>query len=369
MGTSRRQPFSLGSTSGSGEGFLQRIIATTQDAVVFIDAEARIVEFNPAAEEMFGYSAAEAIGKNVKILMPEPYRSEHDGYIQKYEATGEARAIGRIRTVKGRHRSGEVFLLELSVTRLPDDEVVRYAAFLRDVSEKVELQRKLIEKERLASLGTASAMLAHEIGNPLNNMFLEAQLLARKVRKRGAEADYGRATTSILEEIARLRTLLDEFRSIAQAVAAKFAPCSLAEVVRYTARHSEQAASLAAVRIECDLCDDGTILGDAGKLKQVFHNLAKNAIEAMPGGGTLVMTVREDDEKVVAEVSDTGTGLPDGIDLFDLFTTTKEQGTGLGLAIVRQLVATHNGSIAWADNEGGGARFTLVFPKLASAVP
>lgn len=135
--------------------------------------------------------------------MPEPYKKEHDGYLENYKRTGEARAIGTIRTVKGRRKSGEVFPLELSITELPPDSPVRYAAFLRDISEKSEMQAKLLEQERLASLGMASSILAHEVGNPLNSIGLEAQLLSRRMNK---TADPGAPRIgNILEEIERLR--------------------------------------------------------------------------------------------------------------------------------------------------------------------
>src|SRR5690606_16475359 len=122
------------------EGILARIIAATQDSVIFIDSQARIVQFNRSAELTFGYQESEVIGRNVSMLMPEPYQREHDSYLKSYEKTGKARAIGTIRAVKGRRKDGEIFPLELSVTELPGDSPVRYAAFLRDISEKTALQ-------------------------------------------------------------------------------------------------------------------------------------------------------------------------------------------------------------------------------------
>ena len=159
------------------ERALRQLIATTQDGVVFMDGDSRIVLFNAAAEEMFGYSADEVVGQKVTMLMGAPYREEHDGYVSHYEATGERRAIGTIRTVIGVRKTGEAFPIELNVTELRGQGRVRYGAFLRDISEKVSLQEQLIERERLAAMGSAAAMLAHEIGNPLNNMYIQAQIL------------------------------------------------------------------------------------------------------------------------------------------------------------------------------------------------
>ena len=145
------------------ERSLHSLIETTQDAVISIDRRARIVMFNAAAERVFGYSRAEVSGKKISMLMAEPYATEHDGYIARYESTGEPRAIGRIRTVSARRKSGETFPIELSVTQIASGEEVNYAAFIRDISEKVKLQQQAVESERLATIGTMAAKFSHEL--------------------------------------------------------------------------------------------------------------------------------------------------------------------------------------------------------------
>ncbi|MDX2169156.1 MAG: PAS domain-containing sensor histidine kinase [Deltaproteobacteria bacterium] len=121
----------------------QAILGTARDAIVAIDRQARVSLFNPAAEAVFGYRAAEVLGRNVSLLMPPPYRDEHDGYVARYEATGEAHAIGRIRTVEGRRKSGEVFPIELSVSESRVGDEVLYTAILRDVSERRRFEEAL----------------------------------------------------------------------------------------------------------------------------------------------------------------------------------------------------------------------------------
>jgi two-component system sensor kinase FixL len=118
----------------------------------------------------------------VNLLMAEPYAGEHDGYIERYERTKEPRAIGRIRVVAARRKNGDVFPIELSVTEIHTDQEVHYAAFIRDISEKVRLQEQLLDNERLATIGATAAKLAHEIGNPLNSMSITLQLLQRRLR-------------------------------------------------------------------------------------------------------------------------------------------------------------------------------------------
>ena len=303
------------------------------------------------------------MGRNVNLLMPEPYRKEHDGYLEHYKRTGEARAIGTIRTVKGKRKSGEVFPLELSITELPPDSPVRYAAFLRDISEKSEMQAKLLEQERLASLGMASSILAHEVGNPLNNIGLEAQLLSRRMKK--TDDPSAPRIASILEEIERLRRLLDDFRSVARAHQRAFEPCDLADIVDYTARHIEQQARDSRIVLERKVeWGAAVVQGHPDKLRQVAPNLAKNAIEAMPDGGTLRLTVTAQGDLAVLTVEDTGTGVPEGVKILDAFQTTKPNGTGLGLAIVNQIVTSHRGCLSWQSAPGKGPVFRVALPMI-----
>jgi len=121
------------------EDQLYNLIQTTQDAVVSIDQQGCIDTFNPAAERIFGYTYAEVQGQKVQLLMPEPYASEHDEYVARYQRTGEPYAIGRVRTVAARRKDGEVFPIELSVIEFAVGSESRYDAFIRDISEKVRL--------------------------------------------------------------------------------------------------------------------------------------------------------------------------------------------------------------------------------------
>ena len=115
------------------------------------------------------------------MLMPEPYTTEHDGYIERYERTGEPHAIGRIRTVTAKRKNGETFPIELSVAKIPTDHEMQYGAFIRDISDKTRLQQHAVESERLATIGTMATKFGHELGNPLNGMSLTIQLLEQRL--------------------------------------------------------------------------------------------------------------------------------------------------------------------------------------------
>ena len=167
------------------------------------------------------------------MLMAQPFATEHDGYIARYEATGEPRAIGRIRTVSARRKNGETFPIELSVTQIATGEEVNYAAFIRDISEKVKLQQQAVESERLATIGTMAAKFGHELGNPLNGMSLTIQLLEQRLRKQAATSDEQVASTlsRLKSEISRLNTLLQDFRSLSRKENYNFQPISVAALV------------------------------------------------------------------------------------------------------------------------------------------
>lgn len=340
------------------------VIASTQDAFIFIDNRARIIAFNASAERIFGYRAEEVLGKKVDLLMPEPYRSQHDGYIEHYEQTGEARAIGRIRVVQGQRKCGEVFPIELSVTQVGAEDEARYAAFIRDISETVRLRQKSAERERLAAVGTTSAKFAHEVGNPLNGMLMNLQLIQRRIAK-GVEAQQlAPLIERVNQEVRRLTGLLNEFRSMSRRqtfVLRKIQPHSLLE--DFLTDHEEEYAARG-VAVESEWPSSLPLVQlDREKLTQVLLNLAKNAIEAMgEGGGVLGLRIRKDDECLVFEVSDTGGGIPEGVDVFEPFVTTKGEGTGLGLPVARQIVAAHGGELDFHSEPGRGTTFYLRLP-------
>ncbi|MBI4529691.1 MAG: PAS domain S-box protein [Deltaproteobacteria bacterium] len=349
------------------ESWLESLIHTTQDAVISIDRQGRIVLFNPAAERMFGYRSAEVQGRKVNILMLAPYASEHDGYISRYERTGEPRAIGRIRTVEARRKSGEVFPAELSLTEVAsnESEEVRYAAFIRDMSEKTRLQEQLIENSRLAAIGVTAAKIAHEIGNPLNGMSLTAQCLERQLIRgeSGSEEAVQSSLRSLREEIRRLSDLLQDLRSLSRREEYHFQPTTVAGVAGEVFSIEKENYTVRGVRVEQEFPGDLPLIrADRNKIKQALWNLSKNAVEAMPQGGTLTIRARRSGTGVVLEIGDTGIGVPPGVDIFEPFTTTKNSGSGLGLVVVRQIVAAHGGNLTYTSEPGKGTTFRLTLP-------
>jgi PAS domain S-box-containing protein len=348
------------------ESWLRNLVGTTQDALVSIDRRGCIVLFNASAERIFGYTADEIVGRRVNLLMAEPYAREHDDYIARYEKTGEARAIGRIRTVTARRKSGELFPIELSVTEIGSDEEVHYAAFIRDISEKVKLQAQLLESERLAAIGTMAAKFAHELGNPLNGMSLTIQLLEQRFgRSSVSTEDRVAATVSRLKrEIARLNLLLRDFRALSRREKFNFRRTSVQSLITEALELELPRFRGLGIEVRYEFpARLPDIAVDADKMKQVILNLANNSVDAMPRGGKLTVKTMASDDAVVFEISDTGNGIPPDADVFESFFTTKPHGTGIGLTVVREIVRGHGGSVSYRSEPGKGTSFFIRLPR------
>lgn len=230
--------------------------------------------------------------------------------------------------------------------------------------ERRRLQQELVASERLAAVGETAATLAHEIANPLNGMYLQGQLMQRRLRKvPDLDPKIMEAMELLLAENVRLTQLLQEFRSLSRGEHIALAPVDVVAVVDRVLALNGPLLEAGGIAIEREIeGEPPAIDGDQGKLTQVFMNLIKNAAEAMPNGGTLTVDVAVADRQIAVEVHDTGVGLPDGVDVFQPFRTTKASGTGLGLSVARQILAAHEGTIGCRARAGGGTTFRVALP-------
>jgi len=351
------------------EAWLRNLVATTQDAVVSIDRRGCVVLFNQSAERIFGYKAGEIVGRKVNVLMGDPYAAEHDGYIERYENTGEPRAIGRIRTVTARKKDGTLFPIELSVTEIDIDQNVHYAAFIRDISDKVELQKQLMESEKLAAIGGTAAKIGHEIANPLNGIYLTLQLVEQRLSRQASVDERVIADVMrIKKEIGRLNQLVQEFRTLSRQQDYHFRPMNVAPLLNETLDLQQLVLEGRSIIINRHIADDlPAVSVDEDRMKQALLNLIKNAGEAMPNGGTLTVAVTASDLSVAIQIKDTGIGIAPGSDVFQPFFTTKKEGTGLGLIIVRQIILAHRGTIVYDSEPGQGTTFHITLPRIAAS--
>jgi len=237
------------------------------------------------------------------------------------------------------------------------------------ITDLTELKRQaaLVEEaRRLAVMGGMAAVLAHEIANPLNGIFTVIQVMQRYLSAREGSAPDVFLTTNLGDlrlEIERLAGLLESFRTLARVPLLQLGPVDIRLLLSEVEKMIGGAPEYPAIEITHAFPVEMPVLtADAERLKQIFLNLFKNAIEAMPSGGKLTVGVAPHDKDVVINISDTGSGIPKGVDIFQPFTTTKPQGTGLGLAVVRELLAAHGGTISYTSKQGEGTTFQVVLP-------
>ncbi len=357
---------------------LRSILDTVPDGVVVIDRDGLMTSFSPAAERMFGWTAAEAVGKNVSLLMPEPHATAHDAYIQRYHRTQEKRIIGAGRVVVGQRKDGSTFPMELAVgeTKGP---VPSYTGFIRDLTETQEtetrlqeLQNELVHVSRLTAMGEMASTLAHELNQPLSAI---ANLLtgSRRLIDRGREADQAKVRDAIdraATQALRAGEVIHRMRDFVRRGASERDVESLSKLI-------EEASALALigekdrqvdVRLSLDPAADA-VYADRVQVQQVLLNLIRNGIDAMHDGeprrrALLISTEITDEGWSRVSVADTGPGIADAVRerLFQPFMTTKAQGMGVGLSISRSIIEAHGGRI-WAEaNPGGGALFRFTLP-------
>jgi signal transduction histidine kinase len=258
--------------------------------------------------------------------------------------------------------------LELRVQERTAELVAANETLRVEMIERQRAQEKLRHSQRLAAIATAAAKLAHEIGNPLNGLATTVQILERSLGKQQPLAEELLSSTvqDLKQEINRLQSLLQGWRALARPQQLNLQPTFLATLIAEVLRPQVPYYVERGIQLEQIFSPEfPLVIADQEKLAQVLLNLCKNAVEAMPQGGTLTLRGCSMEAHVLLEVSDTGVGIPEGLNIFEPFTTTKEAGTGLGLAIVQQIVAAHQGTIIYTSTPSQGTTFTITLPTAA----
>ncbi|QCK86440.1 PAS domain S-box protein [Phreatobacter aquaticus] len=359
------------------EAHLTSILETVPDAMIVIDEQGAVQSFSRAAERLFGYAPAEVTGQNINMLMPSPYREQHDGYLQRYHTTGERKIIGIGRVVVGQRKDGSTFPMELSVGEMRSAGARFFTGFIRDLTERQqtetrmqELQSELIHMSRFTALGEMASTLAHEINQPLTAIANYLKGCNRILsRMEGGEVPMLQEGVNMAAEQAlRAGKVIRHLRDFVSRGESEHHIESLPKLIEEASALALVGGKERGVRVAMRLdLKAALVLADRIQVQQVLLNLIRNAIEAMDDSARRELTIatRADDGDGTVEISirDTGGGIADEIlaRLFQPFVTSKQQGMGVGLSICRTIVEAHGGKI-WAEaNPGGGTifRFTL----------
>jgi PAS domain S-box-containing protein len=379
-------------TLRTSEAMFRGVLDGAPDGMIIVDRAGLIVLVNRQALTLFSASTEELVGRPVEILLPEAYRATHHQHREAFHEAPRARSMGAGMELLARRLDGAEFPVEISLSPLESDRGILVIAAVRDITERkrteaslqalreeaerrrVEAERAALEQaarraEKLASLGTLAAGLAHELNNPIGIMSSRIELILLEDAALSAEL---RDDLQVLQRQAqRVAKITNGLLSFARQSSGDRGPVDLNHVVQETLALAERQIEKEGVRFAIELAPDlPAIFGDADTLQQVVLNLLTNARDALAaGGGDIhIRTARREGRPDFVElvVADTGPGIaPEDLTrLFDPFFTTKPAGTGLGLSISHGIVREHGGTIDVESSPGRGTRFVLAFPAI-----
>src|SRR5262249_33482065 len=360
-------------------GRMQALFETAVDGAILIDTRGVVLMFNPACEKLFGYSADEAIGKNVKMLMPEPYRREHDGYIANYLDTRKPKIIGIGREVVGQRKDGSTFPMDLSVGEAKQEGGGSiFVGIIHDLTSRKRTEEQLAQAQKMEAVGQLSGGLAHDFNNLLTVVVGNAETLSLALKARPDLKQAADMIATAGERGAELTRRLLAF-SRRQMLQPAQINCnrlidSMQRMLWRTLRED--------IEIRIALAPDlWPAFADASQLESAILNLAINARDAMPDGGGLSIStanVSVDEHYrdrypevtpgnyVLIAVTDTGDGMPPEVlsRAFEPFFTTKEvgKGSGLGLSMVYGFMKQSNGHVSIYSEVGLGTTVRLYLP-------
>ena len=354
------------------------VLDAVVDAIVTIDDRGTIQSVNRATIQIFGYMEAELIGEPVTKLMPQPYKAQHQTYVENYLGSQQPQIIGIGRELTAVKKDGVVFPIYLAVSEIKSDEGMYFVGIIRDLSEQKAAEDALLEQReqatqagRLATMGEMTASIAHEINQPLTAISMYAQALLRLMAKPEVDNEKVREALEklnnqsiragdVIERIQRFVTQVDGERDFIE----------LNKLVRDIRQLADGDARLHGIDISLQLdAHLSEVFCDSVQIQQVVLNLGRNAVDAMyeidcEHGRVVTITTQRVGEWAVLEVGDCGPGISDRIaeTLFTPFNSTKRNGMGMGLAICKNIVDEHRGELTFRNEDPFGATFIMRLP-------
>ena len=339
------------------QAFSDNLVENMPMGLVAMDRESRIIAFNQTAEFVLRKTAGEVIGQMAEDVLPEACRDLLRTLAVEKQII--AKEIDCFLT------DGRMIPLEVIATVLEEEDGARGVVVLfRDITEIKQLKKEIAQSQRLASLGSLAAGVAHEIRNPLSSIKGFATYFKERYRD---NPDDSQTADIMVQEVDRLNRVIGQLLDYARPMTMNRRETAIQTVIQHALRMIESQAREKGVVIQTELqADVVAVLIDPDRIKQVFLNLYLNAIGAMEGGGILsVALLSMTDRRIRIEVRDTGVGIdPKDLNrIFDPYFTTKSSGTGLGLAIVQKIIEAHRGEIQVASTPGLGTTVSVILPE------
>ena len=350
------------------QSLLAAIVESSDDAIISKDLNGRVTSWNSAAARMYGYSPQEMVGQSILKIVPERLHEEEQDILRRL---GQGERIDHFETTRV-HKSGRELCVSLTISPVRNNkgQIVGASKIARDVGQIGEMQQQLIQSEKIAATGRMAATIAHEINNPLEAVVNLIYLARVNPSVNDLVREYLRTAEREIERVSLIaRQTLGFFRDTQGP-----AEVGIADLVDEVLAVYGSKLSYNHIFVERHYSPARPIVGRRGELTQVLANLVSNAIDAMPNGGGLVVSVTEDrllgDVGLRLQLQDQGTGIPEDQlgQVFDaFFTTKKERGTGIGLWLSRQFIEAHGGTIHVTSSTSGhdrGTCFSIFLPYL-----
>lgn len=345
------------------------VLDSINDAIVTIDSSHKVILFNQKAEQIFGYSKEEVVGKDLTTIMSHNCARDHRAAVKRYLNTGIPKLIGLHSEIVATRKGNIPFPASITFYVSKLDGETYFSAIIKDLTEIKDMEERLTVCQNLAGLGRMVAEVTHELKNPLMIIGGFARQLKKYIRDESGE----KKLEIILKEIERLEVLIRDLKEYHMVKIQSKSQVDINPLIQEVTELFSQTARELNISLRLNLSEGGLrISGNRERLKQVFINLIQNAIDAVNEGGIVQISSRKEGEKALVEIEDNGCGMTedDMAKIFEPFYTTKPKGTGLGLCVTRKIIEEHEGSdISVESEKGKGTRFRISFPLLDETLP
>lgn len=346
---------------------LRAIFDNAAEGIVTVDELGRIESFNPAAERMFGYSAAEAEGRGLDLILPEPFATMARAYIERAARSSENHPLDREREVVGRRRSGETFPMNLAFSEMMLGERRLFTGIVRDLTVRKRLDHDLAESQRMAALGK----MANDVSDHFNNILAGVLTSIEAAMSMDSVRSIHKLLERTVDSIGRAKRITSQLMAFGGSEYAVGERVDLADAVKQFAESLRPVVAQRGLTLETDMHPIPAVTFESHRLLPILESICQNAIDAMQAGGRLTIRMQPEGEMAVIRIEDTGTGISaeNLKHMFEPFFTTKRElhgaagrNVGMGLAAVRRTVTDMGGRIDLESQVGVGTSVLIRLP-------